>query len=124
VLFGASQSVLGLFWGISGSVLFFLSFFSNHDYTYNNINIIFINPLLFVAIPLGIQLAKGKNMQKRFSPERLLRILWTYVFFGCIFTMLIKLLPGFYQQNQVTQSLVLPFAFVLSVVPDWFKRHH
>jgi hypothetical protein len=122
VVLGVTQSVFGLFWGISGLLLCFLTFFSNHDYTFNNINIVFINPLLFAAIPLGIQLAKEKNAHKRFSPDRLLHVLWTYVFFGCIFTMLIKLVPGFYQQNQVTQALVLPFAFVLSFVPIWCRR--
>jgi hypothetical protein len=135
VVLGISHSILGLFFGISGLGLYFLTFFSNHDYTYNNINIAFISPLLFAAIPLGIQLARGKHAGRRFPPEpsaeprmgegsppeQLLRILWTIVFFGGIFTMLIKLSPAFYQQNQVTQALVLPFAFVLSYVPKCLR---
>ena len=36
VLFGLGQSVVGLFFGIAGSLLFFLSFFTNHDYTWHN----------------------------------------------------------------------------------------
>jgi cytochrome bd-type quinol oxidase subunit 2 len=127
VLLGVSHSILGLFFGISGLVLYFMTFFSNHDYTYNNINIAFISPLLFVAIPLGIQLARGKHAGRRFPPQRLLHILWTIVFFGGVFTMLVKLSPAFYQQNQVTQALVLPFAFVLSYVPECLREiwgHH
>jgi hypothetical protein len=33
--------------------------------------------------------------------------------------MAIKILPGFYQQNQVSQALVLPIALVLSLLPEW-----
>jgi hypothetical protein len=134
VLLGVSQSLLGLFFGGAGLVLCFMSFFTNHDYTYHNSNILYINPLLLAAVPLGIMMARGRYEsarhlrhrfwrrlrrrssleQRRSSPERLLRILWTYVFFGGILTMVIKLFPWFYQQNQVTQALVLPFALILA----------
>ncbi|MDR0451885.1 MAG: DUF4105 domain-containing protein, partial [Treponema sp.] len=56
---GLLQSFLGLFFGAAGSVLLFMTFFTNHDYTYHNINIIYINPLLFAAVPLGILYARG-----------------------------------------------------------------
>jgi hypothetical protein len=117
VLLGIGQSLLGLFFGVAGLVLFFMTFFTNHDYTYHNSNVIFVNPLLLAAIPLGILLAMGKYGDRRFSPERILTILWTYVFLGGLLTMVIKLFPGFYQQNQVTQALLLPLALCLSVLP-------
>jgi hypothetical protein len=119
---GMGQSLLGLFFGLAGTVLFFMTFFTDHDYTYHNVNILYINPLLLGALPLGIIFAFTKNEKKRLSSARLLRILWTYVFFGGVLTMAIKLLPGFYQQNQVTQALVLPFALVLSAIPSGGKR--
>jgi hypothetical protein len=34
----------------------------------------------------------------------------------------IKLLPFFYQQNQVTQALFLPIALVLGRFPEWFLK--
>jgi hypothetical protein len=114
---GLIQSALGLFFGAVGSVLFFMTFFTNHDYTYHNINIIYVNPLLLAALPLGILHARGKGGGGRFSPQRLLRALWTYVFLGGVLTLLLRALPNFYQQNQVTLALVLPFAFTLSVFP-------
>jgi hypothetical protein len=117
ILLGVSQSLLGGFFGIAGLLAFFLTFFTNHDYTFNNSNLLFVNPLLLAAIPWGIQLARGKNADKRFSPERLLRLLWTYVFAVGLVSMAIKLFPWFYQQNQVTQALVLPTAFVLGILP-------
>jgi hypothetical protein len=131
ILLGVSQAVLGLFFGVAGSLLFFMSFFTNHDYTYHNSNIIYINPLLLAAVPLGIMMAKGpKNKGEtggdsrsgRFSPERLLRVLWTYVFLGGILTMVMKILPWFYQQNQVDLALILPFALVLSSAPSLLGR--
>ena len=116
-LWGLSQGVIGLFFGAAGTLLFFLSFFTNHDYAYHNSNVLFVNPLLLAALPLGILTARGKAL-----PERLLRLLWTYVLFGGLLTMAIKLLPGFWQQNQVTQALVLPFALAVSAVPGWIGR--
>jgi hypothetical protein len=116
VLLGISQSLLGFFFGIAGSVLFFMTFFTDHDYTFHNINILYINPLLLAALPLGIILGFSKDRRRRLGAEKILSCLWTYVFFGGLLTMAIKLLPGFYQQNQVTQALVLPFALVLSVI--------
>lgn len=119
LLGGLSQSGLGLFFGIAGSILFFMSFFTNHDYTYHNSNILFINPLLLGAIPLGLTLAFGKDPHKRIRAEQILKVLWGTVLFGSILSMVIKLFPGFYQQNQVSQALVVPFALILSGVPAW-----
>ncbi|MDR2404078.1 MAG: DUF4105 domain-containing protein [Spirochaetaceae bacterium] len=119
IFLGIVQSLIGFFFGMAGSILFFMIFFTNHDYTYHNSNILYINPLLLAAVPLGILLAGSKNSRRRRRARMLLRCLWTYVFFGGILTMAIKALPGFYQQNQVTQALVLPFALVLSFAPGW-----
>jgi ABC-type multidrug transport system permease subunit len=117
-----SQSLLGLFFGITGFLLFFLSFFTNHDYTFHNSNVIFVNPLLFAAIPLGIICAFSKNAARRSRTDFLLKLLWTYVAIGGLLTIAIKLLPNFYQQNQVTQILFIPFACVLSFFPGWIKK--
>jgi hypothetical protein len=40
--------------------------------------------------------------------------LWTGVFIAGLLTLLIKILPPFFQQNQPTLALVMPVAFVLS----------
>jgi hypothetical protein len=114
------QSFLGLFFGSAGFLLFFLSFFTDHDYTYHNSNVIFVNPLLLAAVPLGIICALSGG--GRFRTGMLLKALWTYVFLGGVISMAIKCFPGFYQQNQATQALVLPFAFVLSFFPGWLAK--
>jgi cytochrome bd-type quinol oxidase subunit 2 len=117
-IFGIAQAALGLFFGVMGVLLFFMTFFTDHDYTFHNINVIFINPLLLAAIPLGIITAFGRNPKKRRICEVLLQTLWTYVFLAGIVTVAIRLFPGFYQQNQPTQAMVLPLAFVLSFIPN------
>jgi hypothetical protein len=122
VLRGLSQSLLGFFFGAAGSLLFFMIFFTNHDYTYGNINLLFINPLLLAAIPLGLVSALGGDPGRRLAVDRWLRALWTYVFLGGLLTLALRVLPGFYQQNQVTLALVLPFALVLSFIPRWIRR--
>jgi hypothetical protein len=122
MFWGMSQSILGLFFGIAGSILFFMTFFTDHDYTYHNSNVLYVNPLLLAAVPLGITFALNKKGKDRFFAEQLLRALWTYVVFGCLLSMVIKGFPGFYQQNQVTQALVLPFALMLSFMPPWIGR--
>ncbi|QQO07366.1 DUF4105 domain-containing protein [Breznakiella homolactica] len=119
ILLGSSQAALGLFFGIAGSLSVFLTFFTDHDYTYHNCNLFIVHPLILAAVPLGIIMAadKGKNWKR--TPEWYLRLLWTVVFAGGIVSMAIKLLPWFWQQNQVTQALVMPFALVLSFIPPW-----
>jgi hypothetical protein len=123
LIFGISQSLLGLFFGGAGSVLFFMTFFTNHDYTYQNSNILFASPLLLAAVPLGAVFCGGGTVKKRFFAEQLLRAIWTYMFFGCILSMAITLFPGFFQQSQATQALTLPFALILSFLPEWFGKN-
>jgi hypothetical protein len=122
VLLGLSQSLLGLFFGLVGAVAVFMTFFTNHDYSWNNINVIFVNPLLLAALPLGLSGTFSSREDKRVLSAKILKWLWTYVFFGGVLTMLIKLLPSFYQQNQVSLALVLPFAFTLSFIPVWIGK--
>jgi hypothetical protein len=112
-IFGIYQAVLGLFFGAAGFILFFMMFFTNHDYTYRNANIIFVNPLLLAAVPLGLILAFTGNEKKRRICGALLTILWAYVFLGGLAAAALNAVPGFYQQNQTTFALVLPLAFVL-----------
>jgi hypothetical protein len=118
-LLGIYQALTGLFFGAAGFILFFMVFFTNHDYTYRNANIIFVNPLLLAAVPLGLMLTFTGSEKKRRVYGVLLKILWTYVFFGGLAAAVLNAVPGFYQQNQTTFALVLPFALALSYVPGW-----
>ncbi|GHT64126.1 membrane protein [Spirochaetia bacterium] len=120
ILWGITQSLLGLFFGISGCVLVFALFFMKYDYFQQNSNLLFINPLLLAAVPLGILAAMNKPW--RIMPEKCLRILWTYVFIAGVFTLLIKIFPVFFQQNQDAHAIILPIACALSYIPE-FKKY-
>jgi hypothetical protein len=122
VALGIFHSLSGIVFGGAGLVLFFLSLFTDHDYTYHNANLLFCNPLFLAAIPLGICYAKSKNYYKRLPVEFALRLLWLLCALGIFASMLIKLLPQFWQQNLVDQTLMLPIALVLSLEPVGLKR--
>ncbi|MFP3040439.1 DUF4105 domain-containing protein [Treponema primitia] len=127
VALGLSQSILGLIFGISGTIAFFMSFFTNHDYTYHNMNLLFINPLLLAAVPLGLLYAFPRDIFRGRFWGFLLKALWSYVVIAAIFSMVLRILPRFWQQSQVSLALVLPFAAVLSLAPDRilrFKRQY
>ncbi|GHV95343.1 membrane protein [Spirochaetia bacterium] len=117
ILLGVSHSLFGLVFGAAGLVLFFMSFFTNHDYTYHNANLLFANPLLLAAVPFGIRYAISKNRNDRLFSEAVLRLLWLLVALGIFASMLIKLLPWFWQQNLTDQMLMLPIALVLALEP-------
>jgi hypothetical protein len=119
ILLGALQSILGLFLGIAGCVLVF-GFLMNNDYIQQNINILFVNPLLLVMAPLGILYAA--NIRFPFT-KKALSILWTYVFIAGAITVLLRILPFFFQQNQSVQGLILPIAFVFSCFPEWMGHY-
>jgi len=122
VALGIFHSLFGIVFGGVGLVLFFMSFFTDHDYTYHNANLLFCNPLFLAAIPLGIIYAKSINYYRRLPAEFLLRLLWLLSVLGIFASMLIKLLPQFWQQNLVDQMLMLPIALVLSLEPVGLKR--
>jgi hypothetical protein len=122
IFFGLTQSFLGLFFGAAGSLLFFLTLFTDHDYTYHNSNVFFVNPLFLAAIPLGLIFAFTRNEKKRFVAALLSRVFWSCILLGGFLTMVIKLSPVLYQQNQVTQALVLPIALTMLILMSLLGR--
>jgi hypothetical protein len=122
IIVGISHSLLGFFFGVTGLLLFFMTNFTNHDYTFHNANILFVNPLRLAAVPLGLLYAKSTNEPERIIPEFLLKVLWLLSLLGIFLSMLIKLFPGFYQQNLVDQMLLLPIALILVLEPWGIRR--
>jgi hypothetical protein len=117
IIWGSLQSIFGLFLGCSGYVLVF-GFSMNNDYIQQNANMLFITPPLFVMLPLGILYAANIWFA---NIDKCLRIIWTYIFLACALTVLLRLLPFYYQQNQSVQAVILPISFVLSYVPGWIS---
>ena len=116
ILAGISMSLSGFIFGTAGLLLYFLNIFTNHDYTYQNYNMLFATPLLLSAVPLGICYALSKKQDSLLVPA-LLRIVWLLCAFGIFVSMAIKLLPAFYQRNLTDQMLMLPIAITFALQP-------
>ena len=117
ILAGVSMSVTSLFFGIAGFLLYFMNLLTNHDYTYQNANMLFCSPVLLAGIPFGIGYAFTKDTGKLFRYGALSRILWLLTTLGIFLSMAIKLLPAFYQQNLTDQMLMLPISLLFALQP-------
>jgi len=122
ILAGISMSLCALVFGAAGTILYFLNLFTNHDYTYENANMIFCTPLLLAAVPAGICYALTKKPNKERANGELLRLIWFLCAAGIVISMLIKILPAFYQKNLTDQMLMLPIALVFSLQPNGLKE--
>jgi len=114
ILWGISQSLFGLLFGILGYILV-IGLLMNTDYVKDNINVVFVNPLLLIVVPFGILSAVNKTIF--INPDKILGIIWAYVFIAGSITLLLKVLPFFYQQNMSVYAIVLPVAFALGNIP-------
>jgi hypothetical protein len=122
VALGICHTLLGLAFGIAGLVLLFMSLFTEHDYTYHNINLFCCTPLLLAAVPLGLRYAFARNYSRRLPAEVSLRLLWLLTVLGVFVSMLVKLGDSFWQDNLPDQLLILPIALVLSLEPLGLRR--
>jgi len=121
VLSGISMSICSLFFGLAGTLLYFMSIFTNHDYTLQNINMIFCTPLLLAGFPFGLSYAFTKKQDKLVRYGFLLRFIWLITLVGIFISMLIKILPWFYQSNLNDQMLMLPIAALFALQPVGLK---
>lgn len=60
-IFDIYSAVVEIVFGILGSLLLFMMFFTNHDVTWFNENLIFVNPLLFVMAVFAIRARKSEK---------------------------------------------------------------
>jgi len=121
ILAGVSMSLAGFIFGFAGLLLYFFNIFTNHDYTYQNYNMLFATPLLLAAVPFGICYAKTKSEDKLVFYSAFLRLIWLVTALGIFVSMLIKLFPPFFQQNLTDQMLFLPIALVFTFHPAGLK---
>jgi uncharacterized membrane protein YoaK (UPF0700 family) len=122
-LFYLYQALFSLFFAASGTALFFMTFFTDHDYTWHNINIIFANPLLFAAAVFAFIAGFSKKEAARKKAEKALRWFFCYVFAAALVSLIAKLIPQLRQDNYATLALVMPTAFVCGVLPLLRKLH-
>jgi hypothetical protein len=122
VVLGIVQSLMALFWALAGTVLFYAMFFSHHTYTYNNLNIIYANPILFAGVPLGIICAVTKHEGTYAVYSRGLKALWTYVLTGSVSTIVLRTAGLNYSDNTLALLLIVPSATVLSFLRNLLKK--
>jgi hypothetical protein len=108
-LFGLYQSFFGLILGIPGTALFFMSLFTDHTVTYNNLNLLLANPLTLLALPLGIWAAAGSRCARVWSDR-----LWNLLACLGLAALLAALLPFFSQDNRFALAVILPLLVALS----------
>ena len=124
-LWGISQSLLGLASGGLGTILFFASRAAERDYMRHNSSLLFVNPLLLAAIPLGICTALNKTIviggKTPIDAERCLWFMWLSVCVAGFAAGLAGLIPPVRQDNLPTLVLLLPAALVF-VLPELCRR--
>lgn len=103
VLFGVYNALVGLALGTAGTVLLFMSKFTDHWVTYSNENLFLVNPLALLPVPLGIALAAGSR-----RGERRLAVLWFFLSAVAVAYLMLKALPAFGQNNWAAVATLLP----------------
>ena len=127
ILWGTSQTLLGSAFGIAGTILLMSSRIEERDIMRHNVNLLFVNPLLLIAIPLGICAAADKKINLgKFSVsfEKCLWLIWFYVFITALVSGLLGFIPALYQENQSTLLLVFPaiFVFILPGLSGFWRK--
>jgi hypothetical protein len=117
--YGILQSAAGLFLGLTGLAILLAPTFAGNEYLARNNNILFVNPLFFAAVPLGIITAIRKTAPKA---EKTLRILWTYLLCASLITTLLNALPPLRQQNESITAFILPIASAFTYLSRTNKR--
>jgi hypothetical protein len=113
-LYGLLFSVV---FGVLGSVMFFMSFFTNHTVTYANENLLFINPIVLAAVPFFIGVMRQKN-----------RAMCIHTLMYCILTcaigisLVLKAVGLFYQDNWEFIFFFLPIYLIFGPVSMLFNR--
>jgi hypothetical protein len=118
IVLGVGQSIVISYWALMGTILFYAMFFSNHTYTYNNINSMYANPLLFAGAPFGMLYAFTGHERKRVFYSRVLKVLWTCVLTGSVFSAPLRIAGFNHTDNTLTLLLIVPSAVVLSYFGD------
>jgi len=122
VLAGISMSLCALFFGSFSLLLYFMNLFTNHDYTFENFNMIFSTPFLLVAVPVSLIFAFTKNEKRLLKCDQLIRIIWILCALGIFISMIIKILPQVFHDNLAEQMLMLPLALLFAFQPVGLKE--
>lgn len=108
-LYAVYSMLLAFFLAIPGSLLFFMAIFTDHSFAYWNMNLLFINPFLFVVFGFSIRILADKKSQLQ-SLQRS----WRIIAVGAVLSIILKIIPFCRQANWESILIVLPAAIVFS----------
>ncbi len=108
--------IISLIFALLGTLLFFMAFFTDHNYTYGNMNLFFINPFLFVTFGFSIRKLSQKSVKTNG-----LRICWMITSAGAVMSIILKIIPACRQDNWESILLLLPVAIIFSL-PEKKKK--
>jgi len=116
--FAIINILFGFILGVLGSVLLFLAVFTDHSYSYNNMNLFMINPLALFIIPASIMFwRKGDQWRSK------LDIIWIIQIFSTLLMILLKIVTPVRQFNHLEIIIVLPVLIAFSpIIPSFFRK--
>ncbi len=116
--FSIANIIFGLLLASLGSALFFLAVFTDHNYSFYNLNLFMINPLAIFTIPAAILFwIKGDKWRGK------LDIIWSIQFFSTIVMILLKVCTPVKQSNLLEIILILPILLAFTpIVPKIIKK--
>ena len=110
IAFATSTSVLALVCGIGGLVLVGLWAFTEHVSAWRNENILLLNPLCLLLLPVWLG-----AFRRHWQPSRFARRVAALVAFCAMLAWFVKILPGFVQDNWLWIALLLPLHIALAL---------
>ncbi len=117
------SSLISFSFGLLGSVLFFMAFFTDHTIAYSNENLFFINPLLLLVFPFCL-----RPRSKRSIGILVQGVVYSLLTAAILIQLLLKITPYFFQQNWGFIALLLPVYGVFGPlnmvynISKWVKR--
>jgi hypothetical protein len=102
-LSGVWQALLGLPIGLLGTMLAYMSLFTDHTVTYGNRNLFLANPLHLAVVPLALALAAGARRAGRW-----LAGLWSLLAALGLLSLALHAFPALRQDNWPIAALLLP----------------
>lgn len=110
VIYGIYITLIGMVVGIPGLMLALMASFTEHSVTFYNENLIFINPLTFLFLIIGVGIARNKKWSWIWQDR-----LWLIHVILLLLAFILKIFPGFDQDNGLILTFVAPL-FIMNLL--------
>jgi hypothetical protein len=115
-LSGSWEALLGLAIGLLGTMLTYLSLFTDHSVTYGDRNLFLANPLHLAVLPLAVALVSGARWAGRW-----LAWLWSLLAALGLLPLALQAFPALRQDNALIAALLLPIELGCAAA-GWLAR--